>query len=517
MANNPYVNKVVYGNQTVMDISDTDATESDVVSGKTFYKGSGARSAGTANYYSPNDSASTDIANADLIPFYDDSASAKKNSTWSNIKSVLKTYFDSLFDTFPRLGSSNPVTSEGIYNAVSGESVVTEDTIGYIIKNLWDVEAFIDTQTINGVTFTVIRNADNHVLRIKVRGTASADATFSLGNAYLEYGKNYILSGAGDYNYLSEDLYLSVNTGSTTEYDYGDGVEFTPYNVGGTVVVRLTAKQGFDNSQTLDYFVYPMIRKAEVVNAEFVPYSGDETVLDKLNNVVDTKVTQTASSGDSDYEVLFSGTADNTTRTEGARKASNLLFNPSTGNLQATQLNGATIGSSPKFTDTVTTVYNGLDSTSTANALSAAQGRILNLYCYRYDDTAETDIADSDRFPFYDASASAKRRSTWSNIKSVLKTYFDTLYKDITVTSVTSDIYVSVSTGNSTAAFSGITKQGYTAILAIYGGNNKSAYIVPASSAGLVSSKSVSFMVRNISSSAISSVTYTCYIIWKKT
>ena len=72
----------------------------------------------------------------------------------------------------------------------------------------------------------------------------------------------------------------------------------------------------------------------------------------KLDGNTDTKVTQTATSTSANYEVLFSVTADNTTRTEGARKNSNLKFNPSTGNLQATQLNGVTIGSSPKFTDT---------------------------------------------------------------------------------------------------------------------------------------------------------------------
>lgn len=48
MANNPYVNKVEYGDQTVMDISDTTAEESDVASGKTFYKASGERSTGSA-------------------------------------------------------------------------------------------------------------------------------------------------------------------------------------------------------------------------------------------------------------------------------------------------------------------------------------------------------------------------------------------------------------------------------------------------------------------------------------
>lgn len=50
---------------------------------------------------------------------------------------------------------------------------------------------------------------------------------------------------------------------------------------------------------------------------------------------------------------------------------------------------------------------------------------------YRSADTAETTIADDDYFPFYDNSASAKKKSLWSNIKSVLKTYFDTLYPSV--------------------------------------------------------------------------------------
>ena len=47
----------------------------------------------------------------------------------------------------------------------------------------------------------------------------------------------------------------------------------------------------------------------------------------------DTKVTQTATTTNSNYEVLFSNTADNTSRTEGARKAETLRFNPSKGSL----------------------------------------------------------------------------------------------------------------------------------------------------------------------------------------
>lgn len=40
-------------------------------------------------------------------------------------------------------------------------------------------------------------------------------------------------------------------------------------------------------------------------------------------------VTQTATTTDADYEVLFSGTADNTTRTEGVGKTTSFTFNPS--------------------------------------------------------------------------------------------------------------------------------------------------------------------------------------------
>lgn len=63
---------------------------------------------------------------------------------------------------------------------------------------------------------------------------------------------------------------------------------------------------------------------------------------------------------------------------------------------------------------------------------------------YQITDTAEITLDDADYVPFYDASATAKRKSLWSNIKSVLKTYFDTLYA--TSTEVTNKHSVSTKT-----------------------------------------------------------------------
>ena len=47
MAQNPYVNKVEYAGQTLMDITDTTAEPSSVAAGEVFYSASGARSVGT--------------------------------------------------------------------------------------------------------------------------------------------------------------------------------------------------------------------------------------------------------------------------------------------------------------------------------------------------------------------------------------------------------------------------------------------------------------------------------------
>lgn len=88
----------------------------------------------------------------------------------------------------------------------------------------------------------------------------------------------------------------------------------------------------------------------------------------------DTKVTQSPNdSTANNFEVLFSTSADNTSKTEAAQKSSKLKFNPSTGNLQATQLNGVAIGSSPKFTDTTYTFAGGTNKITVTPSGGTAQ------------------------------------------------------------------------------------------------------------------------------------------------
>lgn len=47
------INKVVYGNQTLIDITDTTATTSDVLEGKYFYNAAGVKTLGTASFDAP--------------------------------------------------------------------------------------------------------------------------------------------------------------------------------------------------------------------------------------------------------------------------------------------------------------------------------------------------------------------------------------------------------------------------------------------------------------------------------
>lgn len=49
------INKVIYGNNTLIDLTDTTATSEDVANGKVFYSANGVRSTGSASGGSATD------------------------------------------------------------------------------------------------------------------------------------------------------------------------------------------------------------------------------------------------------------------------------------------------------------------------------------------------------------------------------------------------------------------------------------------------------------------------------
>ena len=65
MANNQYRNKVIFGNTTIMDISDTTAVANQVKSGEYFYLGTGEKVQGTNTYDS--DTTDADATAAEIL------------------------------------------------------------------------------------------------------------------------------------------------------------------------------------------------------------------------------------------------------------------------------------------------------------------------------------------------------------------------------------------------------------------------------------------------------------------
>ena len=141
-------------------------------------------------------------------------------------------------------------------------------------------------------------------------------------------------------------------------------------------------------------------------------------------------VTQTATSTDANYEVLFSATADNTTRTEGARKSSSLKFNPSTGNLSTTKLNGYT----PSTANSATTValrdsngninaqkFNGYAISSSADASTLAlrnsSGYLYSVF-YNMTNAGRQNPASYTAYAAFVDSNGWLRQSTLANFNS---------------------------------------------------------------------------------------------------
>lgn len=165
----------------------------------------------------------------------------------------------------------------------------------------------------------------------------------SIGQLKLPDNNNYNLSvpfviGTGD----TAGAWFGKLTGLTAYYD-GLLILYKPPVAGASTTTlnlnSLGAKTCYINNTTKLTTHFPVNQPILLVYSAS-QNSGCWMCVNNYWANTNNAVTQTATSTNSNYEVLFSGTADNTTRTEGARKNSNLRFNPSTGALQANKLQG---------------------------------------------------------------------------------------------------------------------------------------------------------------------------------
>ena len=203
--------------------------------------------------------------------------------------------------------------------------------------------------TDNNTTYTLSTSGNNVVL---------TPSSGSANTITVPYATN---SGTVNGHTVAKDVPSNaVFTDNNTTYTFANGTNgFTVTPSGGsaqTVTVTPSISNNVTGSGTSGYLTKfngaNTITNGPALGSDTTKFLRNDGTWASPAAGSDVNVTQTATSTSANYEVLFSGTADNTTRTEGARKNNNLTFNPSTGNLQATQLNGVNVGNSPAFTDT---------------------------------------------------------------------------------------------------------------------------------------------------------------------
>lgn len=203
---------------------------------------------------------------------------------------------------------------------------------------------------------TAAASNEGYTYKVITAGTYASQSA-KVGDTFISDGSAWVLIPSGD-----------EPSGTVTSITLTQGTGITVSNSGtaittsGSRTISLASITKDDTTSTaspshggtftaIDSITYDTYGRVTGVNTKTVTLPADSNT--------DTKVTQAYSTTNSNYPILFSATAGiSSTSSRGATTAilNNAIYaNPSTGNLHVTQLNGVTVGTSPKFTDTTYT------------------------------------------------------------------------------------------------------------------------------------------------------------------
>lgn len=144
----------------------------------------------------------------------------------------------------------------------------------------------------------------------------------------------------------------TTNTGTVTGVTAGTGLSGGTINSSGTISLDTTRALSTSDIDTGTDTANKLVSAKTISDAIDNAISGIPTV--------DEKVKQTSINTNSNYPILLKKSANateetNTVNATNLTSGTAISINPSTGDLNVVKINGQTVGSSPKFTDTNTT------------------------------------------------------------------------------------------------------------------------------------------------------------------
>jgi formylmethanofuran dehydrogenase subunit D len=291
------VNKVVFGDRTVVDLTGDSVTADTMLEGVTAHDKSGAQITGTAVIPTVNNGKLTIQKNGTTVATFTANQSAAATANITVPVKVSELTNDSNFvadkPTFTEASSRA--------NIASGETFAT--ILGKIKKFFTDLKTVAFTGSYNDLSNKpTIPTVNNATLTIQKNGTTVKTFT---ANASSNVTANITVPTK-----VSE---LTNDSGYVTT----DTNTHRPIQVNGTEILG-------NNTTALNL-------KAGS-NVTLSNSSGTVTIAATDTN---NSVTQTNTTASGDYRVLLSNNANDTTETTTARKSTNLMFNPSTGLLKS--------------------------------------------------------------------------------------------------------------------------------------------------------------------------------------